>query len=127
MERQTFYDWGYSAGAIVRGFASLFTSTENWKDIGGIVAIGVQTTNILQNFGLGRFIYVWGLISVNLAIVNLFPFPGLDGWQILVIIVEGIFHKEIPAKVKTIISLIDLVVLFAFMAIILIKDVIGLF
>lgn len=124
---KTFYDWGYSAGAIVRGFASLFTSTENWKDIGGIVAIGVQTTNILQNFGLGRFIYVWGLISVNLAIVNLFPFPGLDGWQILVIIVEGIFHKEIPAKVKTIISFIGLIVLFAFMAIILIKDVIGLF
>ena len=62
-----------------------------------------------------------------LAIVNLFPFPGLDGWQILVIAVEGIFHKEIPAKVKTIISFIGLIVLFAFMAIILIKDVIGLF
>jgi len=124
---QTFYDWGYSAGAIVRGFASLFTSAETWKDVGGIVAIGVQTTNILQNFGLGKFIYVWGLISVNLAIVNLFPFPGLDGWQILVIAVEGIFHKEIPAKVKTIISFIGLIVLFAFMAIILVKDVIGLF
>ena len=124
---KTFGDWGYSATAIVRGLASLFTSKDSWKDVGGIVAIGVQTTNILQNFGVAKFIYIWGLISVNLAIINLLPFPGLDGWQIVVLVVEAVAHREIPEKVKNIVSFIGLAILFAFMILILVKDVIGLF
>ena len=123
---KTFTDWGNSATAIVRSFASLFTSPETWKDVGGIVAIGVQSSNVLANLGMAKFIYLWGLISVNLAIVNLFPFPGLDGWQILVLVVEGVFRKQIPEKVKNIISFVGIIVLMAFMVMIVIKDVIGL-
>ena len=125
--KNTFIDFGNSATAIGRGLASLFTSTDNWKDVGGVIAIGQQTTNILQNFGLAKFIYIWGLISVNLAIINLLPFPGLDGWQIVVLIVESVAHREIPDKVKNIVSFIGLAILFSFMILILIKDFIGLF
>ena len=124
--KNTFADFGTSATAIGRGLISLFTP-EGMEQVGGIVAIGVQTTNILQNFGLAKFIYIWGLISVNLAIVNLLPFPGLDGWQILVLIVEAVAHREIPDKVKNIVSFIGIAILFAFMILILIKDVMGLF
>lgn len=124
---KTFIDFGDSATAIGRGVISLFTSADTWKDVGGIVAIGVQTTNILQNFGLAKFIYIWGLISVNLAIINLLPFPGLDGWQIVVLIVEAVAHRDIPDRVKNIVSFIGLSLLFALMILILIKDVIGLF
>ena len=35
------------------------------------------------------YLRTWGMISVNLALFNLLPFPGLDGWQILVEIIEG--------------------------------------
>ena len=125
--QKTFIDFGDSATAIGRGLASLFTSKDSWKDVGGVIAIGVQTTNILQNFGLAKFIYIWGLISVNLAIINLLPFPGLDGWQIVVLIVEAVAHREIPDKVKNIVSFIGLAILFSFMILILIKDFIGLF
>jgi membrane-associated protease RseP (regulator of RpoE activity) len=38
------------------------------------------------------FLYA-GLISINLAIFNLLPFPGLDGWQILVTLIEGITNR----------------------------------
>ena len=119
---QSFVDFGHSATVIFRTFGSLFTK-ETWSQVGGIVAIGFQTTSILQNFGFGKFLYVWGAISVNLAIVNLFPFPGLDGWQLLVLAVEAIFHKKIPNKVKTIVSIVGLVLLFAFMGVLLFKDV----
>ena len=123
----TFSDFAYASTAIVRAIGGLFTSAENWKNIGGIVAIGVQTTNVLNTMGIGRFLYVWALISVNLAIINLFPFPGLDGWQILVLIVEWVAHKEIPEKVKNVVSVIGLVLLMAFAALIFVKDIIGLF
>ncbi len=67
---------------------------------------------------------MWAMISVNFGIVNLLPFPGLDGWQFLVTIVEGVAHKEIPAKVKNTMSAIGLLLLFALMIMIVIKDII---
>ena len=125
--KNTFVDFGNSATVIYRSLGSLFTNAESWKQVGGIISIGVQTSNILANMGIGRFLYVWALISVNLAIINLLPFPGLDGWQILVLIVEMVAHKEIPEKVKNIVSIIGLVLLMALAALILVKDIIGLF
>ncbi|MBO4682542.1 MAG: RIP metalloprotease RseP [Bacilli bacterium] len=125
--QNTFVDFGYSAGVIYRSLGSLFVSAENWKNVGGIISIGVQTSNILANMGIGRFLYVWALISVNLAIINLLPFPGLDGWQILVLVVEMVAHREIPEKVKNIVSIVGLVLLMALAALILVKDIIGLF
>ena len=71
----------------------MFTTREGFAQAGGIIAIANETTNILKNYGLANFIRVWGLISVNLAIINLLPFPGLDGWQLLVLLVEGVAQR----------------------------------
>ena len=119
---QSFKDFGNASTLIVRAFATMFTK-ETWNSMGGIVAIGFQSTSVLQNFGWGKFLYLWGALSVNLAIVNLFPFPGLDGWQLLVLAVEATTRKKIPNKVKTIVSIVGLVILFAFMGVLLFKDV----
>ncbi len=121
--RNTFKDFGNAATLIYRGLGSLFTK-EGFKNIGGIIAIGVSTTQILQSEGFGLFLFYWAIISVNLGIVNLLPFPGLDGWHFLVTIVEGITHKEIPSKVKNIVSAIGVAILLVLMVLILIKDII---
>ncbi len=121
---QTFADFGTSSTAIIRAFGSLFVSQEARDSVGGIIAIGFETTNILKNFGVNSFLRVWGMVSVNLAIVNLLPFPGLDGWQLLVLIVEGISKKKIPDKVKNIVSLVGLALLFGLMILLVVKDVI---
>ena len=119
---QAFVDFGSSSTVIVRALGTLFTK-ETWNNMGGILAIGFETTSILKSFGWAKFFYIWGVLSVNLAIVNLLPFPGLDGWQLLVLIVEAIAHKKIPNKVKNIVSIIGLGLLFTFMIVILIKDI----
>ena len=121
--KNTFVDFGRSSTAIVQGLGMLFTRPSSWSQMSGLVGIGFETTSILQNFGLGTFIYIWGLISVNLAIVNLLPFPGLDGWQLLVTIVEGTTRKKIPEKVKNIISFIGIGLLFLLMIAIVFKDI----
>ena len=123
---QSFVDFGEASTLIFRALGTIFTK-ETWSKMGGIIAIGFETTNILRYVGVSQFIYVWGALSVNLAIINLLPFPGLDGWQILVLIVEMVAHKEIPEKVKNIVSIIGLVLLMALAALILVKDIIGLF
>lgn len=124
--KQTFVDFGESSILIFQSVGNLLVG-KGWADVGGPVAIYGVTTSVLQNYGVGTFIYMWGVISVNLAIINLLPFPGLDGWHLLVVIIEGITRKKIPNKVKNIVSFIGIVLLFALMIIILLKDIIGLF
>ena len=68
-------------------------------------------------------LYVWAFISVNLAVFNLLPFPGLDGWQLLVTFVEAATRKKIPDKVKNIVSLIGLGLLLLLMGALVVKDV----
>jgi len=120
---KSFKDFGNSTTLIFRGLGSLFTK-DGWKNVGGIIAIGVVTTQTLEQNGFGNFLFMWAMISVNLGIVNLLPFPGLDGWQFLVTIVEGVAHKEIPPKVKNTVSAIGIMLLFALMIMIVIKDII---
>lgn len=120
--RKTFVDFGNSAVIIFKGLGSLFTK-EGWQNVGGIVAIGVTTSQTLENFGVAQFLFYWGLISVNLAIVNIFPFPGLDGWHLLVIGIEAISRKKVPQKAKAIVSYIGIALLFALMIAIIVKDI----
>ena len=124
--QQTFTRFGESAILIFRAIGNLFIG-RGWGDVGGIISIFSQSTALLTNYNASFFIQMWAIISVNLAIFNLLPFPGLDGWQLVVLIVEAVAHKEIPTKVKSIISLVGIGLLLVFMVLILIKDVIGLF
>ena len=96
------------------------------SSIGGPIAIASMSTQTLANFGFERYLYMWGMISCNLAVINLLPFPGLDGWSLVVIGYEAITKRHIPTRAKGIISVLGLVLLFGLMFLILIKDVIGL-
>ena len=119
---QSFVDFGRTSTLIARALITLF-SPSTFKSVGGIVAMGFETTSVLKNYGISKYLYIWGALSVNLAIVNLLPFPGLDGWQILVLIIEGITRKKIPDKAKRIVSYIGLGLLFTLMAVLVIKDI----
>ena len=118
----TFTRFGDSSVLIFRTIGDLFSKPASWQKVGGIVAVGFETTSVLQNYGFAYFLIVWGAISVNLAIFNLLPFPGLDGWQLLVLLVESVFRKKIPEKVKNIVSLVGIGLLLVFMVVILAKD-----
>ena len=122
--KNTFVDFGNASVVIFKSLGQLLTNAAAWKDVGGIIAVGVLTTRTLQQYGFGQFLFMWALISVNLGIVNLLPFPGLDGWQLLVTAIEGITRKEVPSKVKSIVSIIGIGLLFLLMIVIIVKDLI---
>lgn len=82
-------DFIESTTLISQAIGGLFIG-QGWENMGGPVAIFTQTTSILTNNPFNYYLQSWGIISVNLALFNLLPFPGLDGWQILVTIIEGI-------------------------------------
>ena len=116
---KSFKDFGESSLLIFKAIGTLF-SKETLSSVGGIIAVGFETTSVLQNFGFGKFLRIWGALSVNLAIINLLPFPGLDGWQLIILAVEGATKKKMPSKVKNIITFVGLGLLFTLMAVLLI-------
>ncbi|MDD4531990.1 MAG: M50 family metallopeptidase [Bacilli bacterium] len=90
--------WLTGCSAIFVALAKMFTPT-GFSQLGGIVAVfSVSSTAV--SIGINAVLYLWGMISVNLAIFNLLPFPGLDGWQILVTIIEGIAFRIKKIKNK---------------------------
>ena len=116
-----FTDFGSAATAVFRGLGILFSG--GIKNMSGIIGIAQTSATIMSNYSFSYYLYFWGLISVNLAIFNLLPFPGLDGWQIVVTVVEGITKKKMPTKVKSIVSFIGLALVFGLMILVLVFDI----
>ncbi len=91
--------WVESTSLISKALGNLFIG-KGWENVGGPVAILNATTTQLISNPFYIYLYNWAMISVNLALFNLLPFPGLDGWQILVEIIEGSVNGIKKAKFK---------------------------
>ena len=116
---------GEGSVLIVKSLGTLFTK-EGIEQVGGIISM-FELSTAVNSLGISYYFYLWGLISINLAVFNLLPFPGLDGWHFLVIIVESITRKELPKKFKNAMSTIGMLLLFGLMIVVTAKDIIGLF
>ena len=117
----TFIDFGNAATAVFKGLGILFTG--GIKNMSGFVGIMKMSAEIYGSYAFSTYLYFWGLISVNLAIFNLLPFPGLDGFALLVTAIEGATRKKVPNKFKNIMSIIGLALLFILMAVIVTFDI----
>lgn len=120
--RYSFEDTGDFTVAIYKALGSLFTK-EGISQVGGVISM-FDVSSTVTNMGFSYVLRFWGLISINLAVMNLLPFPGLDGWHLLVIIVESITRRELPKKFKTVMQTIGMILLFALMILITGKDII---
>ncbi|MBM3261139.1 hypothetical protein FJY93_01835 [Candidatus Kaiserbacteria bacterium] len=79
---------GHIIGGAVRGNADL-TQVVGPVGLAGVVGEAAHG-------GLGQILLLAGLISINLAIINLIPIPVLDGGRLLVVILESILRKPAP-------------------------------
>lgn len=76
--------------------------------------------------GIISFLFFLAMLSLSLAIINILPFPALDGGHFIIILVEGIIKKELPLKVKIAIQNAGFVILLLLMAFIIYNDLISL-
>ncbi len=107
------------AGNVIKGKIAF------GKAFGGPVKIAQYAVKFADN-GIVSFLYFLAMLSLSLAIINIFPFPVLDGGHLLMIIIEGITKKEIPIKVKIAIQNAGFVILLLLMAFIIYNDIINL-
>jgi regulator of sigma E protease len=64
-----------------------------------------------------------GLLSVNLAVLNVLPFPPLDGGRLLVVVIEAFRRRRLPAEREALIYLTGFLVLMALVILISIQDI----
>jgi regulator of sigma E protease len=76
--------------------------------------------------GLASFLGFMALLSISLALLNILPFPALDGGHLLFLGYEAVFRREVPNRVKIAIQQAGIVLLLVFMAFVLYNDVANL-
>lgn len=95
------------------------------KAFGGPVRIA-QLAAKSADVGIESFLFFLAVLSLSLAIINIMPFPVLDGGHLLMIIIETIARREIPVKVKVAINNTGFVLLLLLMAFIVYNDILSL-
>ena len=85
----------------------------------GIVTVVDQTTQA----GLLNVLYLMALLSLNLGLVNILPFPALDGGRLLFVVIRALTGQLITDEMENRIHYAGLMVLFFLMILITFKDI----
>jgi len=104
---------------VLRG---LFTRKVSVTQLAGPVSIARMAGDAAEMKGWGPYIGLAGMISLNLGILNLLPFPILDGGMILFLLIESVLRRDININVKERIYQGAFVLLVAFFALIIFND-----
>ncbi len=106
---------GYFLWAIVT-FKADFSEVSGPVGIAGVIGHA-------KNLGFMNLLSLIAIISVNLAVLNLIPFPALDGGRLFLILLEVIFRRPIPPRVVRWINAIGFGLLLILMLVITIHDI----
>jgi len=113
-----------SVKLLVNSIGQMFKGTISFKEsVGGPIMIAKQASQQAER-GILNFLGFVGLLSVSLAVLNILPFPALDGGHIVFVIIEAIIRREVPVKIKMAIQQTGMIVLLLFMAFVVYNDII---
>jgi regulator of sigma E protease len=98
----------------------------NFNSVTGPVGL-VGIVGDAYQFGFAYLMSFAALISVNLAIINLLPFPALDGGRLFFLLIEKIKGSRINPKVANTANMIGFCLLMFLMLVITYHDVVKLF
>ncbi len=112
--------------ALYSLIGNIFTGSADFSQISGPVGIA-GVVGEARTLGIMYLISFTALISVNLAALNLIPFPALDGGRILFVIIEAIIRRPIKPSVANTVNAIGFGLLLLLMVVVTVKDVLKLF
>ncbi len=128
--RYSLYEVGYWIKYVIKSLGMMVTGRVSANDISGPVGIvktiGDTVIASSESGALYVFLNVLNisiLLTANLGVMNLLPFPALDGGRLVMFIIEAIRRKPLPVKVEGAINMAGLMLLFGLMFLILFNDV----
>ena len=123
-----FKDAVYWGKTVVSGIFQIFTDISAGqapKDLAGPVGIFALTSEVYK-VGVLALINFIGILSVNLAILNIIPFPALDGGRLLFVALESIFGRKILPRVEAAVHTVGMIILLILIFAITARDIRGL-
>jgi regulator of sigma E protease len=114
------YMW---AKRILQTLHGLFVSRKiSFKALSGPVGIPVIGMYFVER-GFGTFLYFLGMLGINFAVINIIPFPIVDGGVLVLLGLEKLRGKPLSIKVQTVIQQVGIAILGAAFLALTIQDV----
>ena len=120
LSRSFRYSWDMSV-QILKGLYMTITGRIK-ADVTGPVGIASMAGSAFRE-GFWSFIAFLGIVNLNLGLLNLFPFPALDGGRLIFILIEVITRRKVPERVETMIHYAGYIVLLVIIALVTGKDI----
>ena len=119
------YTWQTTVNALGGLYATLSglfagKGAPQGAEFAGPLGITVFLANA-ASYGIGFFLYFRGIISVFIAIFNLFPIPALDGGKLIFLLIEKIKGRPVSARVEQGITMVFFIILICLSLFITIK------
>jgi regulator of sigma E protease len=106
-------------GLVVGGLGTLVSSVAADPTapppVSGPIGIAVQIGDLFFKAGPAMTLFVAGILSANLAVINILPFPPLDGGRMLMITLKRLFGPRISLRAEQMTYLVGFAFLFAFL------------
>lgn len=122
------YSWNKSILTVRMCWESiidLFTGRYSFAAVSGPVGISSAIGDAVNSERAAlNVLSLLALISINLGVMNLIPFPALDGGRLVCTLGEIVSRRRIPPKVENTVNFIGLALLLGLSFVILIKDII---
>lgn len=119
-----FRDAFYYVGAVTQGLGQTAKSVSEGKapeDVAGPIALISLFVEIARTDAL-RLIKFIGIVSANLAVINLIPFPPLDGYRVLTTFLEKLVGKKFLPRYEAIIHTVGMVILLSLMVLLTARE-----
>ena len=115
----------YYGRIIFTSLMDLLRGRESINDLSGPVGI-VTAIGQAASYGWQDLLELLALITVNVGIFNLLPFPALDGGKVVFLLIEGVTGHAVPEKIQIGLTLAAFALLFALMIFATYNDIVRL-
>jgi len=95
--------------------SNIVTNPTQAPGAAGPVGIAFQIGDVFFNLGAIFTLYLAGLISANLGVVNILPLPPLDGGRVLVIVLKSAFGRRVSLRAERLTYIVGFALLFTFL------------
>lgn len=92
-------------------------------DLSGPVGIAVMTGEV-ASLGFVYLLQFTALLSINLAVLNILPFPALDGGRILFLLIEAVRRKPVDQRIEAIVHNTGFILLMALVVLVTYRDIV---
>ena len=115
----------YYGRIVFTSLTDLLRGRESINNLSGPVGI-VTAIGQAASYGWEDLFQLLALITINLGIFNLLPFPALDGGKVVFLLIEGITGRAVPEKLEGSLTVAAFVLLFGLMLFATYNDIIRL-